>query len=67
MKTHRHSSSAIWLSDTHPSALGSHGDEADAGPGVEPAVQELQLEHVGLKLEEPKGGAEEKPTPIVRH
>ena len=36
----------------------AHGDQANASPGVEPAVQESQLGRARRELEEAEGGAE---------
>ena len=41
--------------------------QPDAGPGVEPAVQELQLGCAWWELEEAEGGAEQQAATIVRH
>jgi hypothetical protein len=38
--------------------LDAHGDEADAGPGVEPAMEELQLGLARREPQEAEGGAE---------
>jgi hypothetical protein len=37
--------------------LDAHSDEPDAGPGIEPAVQEPQLGRPGLELQESERGA----------
>jgi hypothetical protein len=39
-------------------AVQPNRDQSDAGPGVEPAVQEAQLWRAWLELEEAEGGAE---------
>jgi len=44
--------------ESEPLPLDAHDDQADAGPGVEPAVQELQLGRARRELEEAEGGAE---------
>jgi hypothetical protein len=41
-----------------PLAVQSHGDQPDARPRVQPAVQEPQLGRAGRELEEGEGGAE---------
>jgi len=48
-----------------PLTLDAHGDEPDAGPGVEPAVQELQRGLTGRELEEAEGGAERGESSVV--
>jgi len=39
-------------------ALDAHDDQAEAGPGVEPAVEEALLGYARRELEEAEGGAE---------
>ena len=59
MNIARHSPSAMWLSDSRiPCRFDAHGDEPDAGPGVEPAVEKLQLGLSGREPEEAEGGTE---------
>jgi hypothetical protein len=42
----------------HTSPLDAYGDEPDAGPGVEPAVEKLQLGLGGREAEEAEDGVE---------
>jgi hypothetical protein len=48
------------VAERQPQALpfDAHGDEADAGPGVEPLVQKPQLGLGGRELQKPERGAE---------
>jgi len=43
--------------EPEPVPLDAHDDQAEAGPGVEPAVQSPQLRRAGRELEENQGGA----------
>jgi hypothetical protein len=52
--------------EPEPLTLDAHDDEAEAGPGVEPAVQQTQLGCAGRELEEAEGGAEEG-EPVIGH
>ena len=51
--------------EARPEAFDAHGDAPDAGPGVEPAVQEPQLGLGGRELEETEGGAEVSAARVV--
>ena len=52
---------------TQALALHAHGDEPDAGPGIEPAVQELQLGRAWRELEEAEGGEEVRQSASTGH
>jgi hypothetical protein len=44
--------------EPEPLPLHAHGDQPDAGPGVEPAVEQPELGRARRELEEAEGGAE---------
>jgi hypothetical protein len=48
-------------------ALDAHDDQPDAGPGVQPLMQQPQLGRARLNLEEAEGGAEQQAAAIVKH
>lgn len=49
----------------HALALDAHGDQPDASPRVEPAVQELKLGRAWWQLEEAECGVEGGETTIA--